>query len=48
VFPGFDPGATFDNVDATHWQINYAGNTLHETITFSNAAVLDPTDHVFV
>jgi Ca2+-binding RTX toxin-like protein len=47
TFSGFGPGATFTNIDAAHWQVNYAGGTLHETITFSNAAAVHPTDVLF-
>jgi microcystin-dependent protein len=47
-FVGYGPGATFTNIDATHWQVNYNGGTQHEIITFMNGAPIDPTDVVFM
>jgi Ca2+-binding RTX toxin-like protein len=47
-FVGYGAGATFDQIDATHWQINYAGNTQHEIITFANAASIHANDFVFL
>jgi Ca2+-binding RTX toxin-like protein len=47
-FVGYGPGATFTNIDSTHWQINYNGGTSHEIITFSNAASIHPSDFIFV
>ena len=44
---GYGAGATFTNIDATHWQINYNGGSLHEIITFSNGAAIDPSDVLF-
>jgi Ca2+-binding RTX toxin-like protein len=44
AFIGYGPGATFTQIDSTHWQINYDGNTHHEVITFLNAPVINPTD----
>jgi Ca2+-binding RTX toxin-like protein len=46
-FVGYGPGATFTNIDATHWQVNHNGGTLHEIITFMNAAAIDPSDFLF-
>jgi Ca2+-binding RTX toxin-like protein len=46
-FVGYGPGATFTNIDATHWQVNYSGGALHEIITFMNGAAIDPTDFLF-
>ena len=43
-FVGYGPGASFTNIDATHWQINYNGGASHDIITFSNAAAIDVTD----
>jgi Ca2+-binding RTX toxin-like protein len=40
-------GATFIQLDATHWQINSADNTIHDVITLANGATVDPTDYVF-
>jgi Ca2+-binding RTX toxin-like protein len=47
-FVGYGAGATFDQIDATHWQINYAGNSQHEIITFANAASIHANDFVFL
>ena len=47
-FVGYGSGATFTNIDVTHWQINYAGGTSHEGITFSNAASIHASDFLFV
>jgi Ca2+-binding RTX toxin-like protein len=48
VFSGYGAGATFTNIDATHWQVNYNAGANHDVITFSNAAAIDPTDFLFV
>jgi len=37
VFVGYGPGATFTNIDTTHWQVNYNGGASHDVISFSNA-----------
>ena len=47
-FVGYGPAATFTNIDATHWQVNYNGNASHDIITFSNAPAIDVTDFLFV
>jgi Ca2+-binding RTX toxin-like protein len=47
-FVGYGPGATFTNIDATHWQVNYAGGASHDVITFSNAASIDVNDVLFM
>jgi Ca2+-binding RTX toxin-like protein len=47
-FVDYGAGATFTNIDATHWQVNYNGGTQHEIITFMNGAPIDPTDVVFM
>lgn len=46
-FIGYGNGATFTQVDATHWQVNYSG-TLHEIITFQNGAPVDMSDLLFL
>jgi Ca2+-binding RTX toxin-like protein len=46
-FTGYGAGATFTNIDATHWQINYNGNTQHDIITFANAATIHASDYYF-
>jgi Ca2+-binding RTX toxin-like protein len=45
-FAGYGPGATFTNLDATHWRIDFAG--MQEVITFSNGASVHPSDFAFV
>jgi microcystin-dependent protein len=47
-FVGYGADATFTNIDATHWQVNFAGGNLHEVITFLNGATIDPTDVAFM
>ena len=47
-FVGYGPGASFTNIDATHWQVNFNGGSSHEIITFSNAASIIGNDFVFV
>jgi Ca2+-binding RTX toxin-like protein len=47
-FVGFGSGATFTNIDATRWQVNYNSGASHEIITFTNGASIDPTDVLFV
>jgi len=32
-FSGYDSGATFTQIDATHWQVNDNGNTPHDIIS---------------
>ena len=43
----YGPGATFTNIDATHWQVNYDGGTHHDVITFSNGASIHASDVLF-
>ena len=47
-FVGYGPGATFTNIDPTHWQVNYNGGSSHDIITFANAASIDATDFIFL
>jgi hypothetical protein len=47
-FVGYGAGATFTNIDATHWQVNYNGGTAHDVITFMNGAAIDASDFMFV
>jgi Ca2+-binding RTX toxin-like protein len=47
-FIGYGLGATFAQVDATHWVVNSADNTTHETITFSNAPAITAADFFFL
>jgi Ca2+-binding RTX toxin-like protein len=44
LFVGYGAGATFTQVDATHWQITYDGGASSEMITFSNAAAIPESD----
>ena len=46
-FVGYGAGATFTNIDATHWQINFNGGASHDIIGFTNAALIDGSDFVF-
>ena len=46
-FVGYGAGATFTNIDATHWQVNFNGGASHEVIAFMNGASIHPTDVVF-
>ena len=41
-------GATFVQIDATHWQINSASGLIHDVLTISNAASIHPTDYLFI
>lgn len=41
-------GATFTQIDATHWQVNSADGTLHEVITLANSAPVGAADYLFV
>jgi trimeric autotransporter adhesin len=47
-FVGYGAGATFTNIDATHWQVNYNTGTSHEVIAFMNGAAIDPSDFQFI
>lgn len=40
-------GATFVQIDATHWQINSADGLIHDIITIVNGASIDATDYIF-
>jgi serralysin len=47
-FVGYGVGATFTNIDAAHWQVNYNNGASHEVITFMNGASVDASDVVLV
>jgi hypothetical protein len=47
-FVGYGAGASFSNIDATHWQINYNGGSAHEIIALMNGAAVDASDVLFV
>src|SRR5262245_29609621 len=46
-FIGYGAGATFTNIDATHWQVNFNSSASHETIAFMNEAAIDSSDVLF-
>jgi len=48
LFVGYGGGATFTNIDATHWQVNFNGGASHDVITFMNGAAIDPSDFLFL
>jgi len=48
LFVGYGAGATFTNIDATHWQVNYNGGLSHDIITFADAASVHLSDYAFV
>ena len=41
-------GASFIQIDSTHWQINSADSLVHDVLTFSNAAAIHSSDFLFV
>ncbi|RJF88873.1 calcium-binding protein [Oleomonas cavernae] len=49
-FTGFGTaaaGATFVQIDATHWQVNSANGAIREVISFANAAAIHASDYTF-
>src|SRR5215207_101233 len=46
-FVGYCPGATFVQIDATHWQVNSGDGLVHETIAFQNGAPVHMSDVLF-
>jgi trimeric autotransporter adhesin len=46
-FVGYGAGATFTQIDATHWQVNYNFALSHDHITFMNGAAIHPSDYLF-
>ena len=51
VFRGYGTaaqGATFVQLDATHWQINSADGSIHDVITIENGGSIHSTDWEFV
>jgi Ca2+-binding RTX toxin-like protein len=46
-FVGYGSGATFTNIDANHWQVNYNSGASHEIIAFMNGAAIDASDVLF-
>jgi Ca2+-binding RTX toxin-like protein len=50
VFLGYGSaadGASFVQVDATHWSVNSADGLAHDVIAFSNAAAIHAYDYLF-
>ncbi|HEX8302688.1 Ig-like domain-containing protein [Sphingomonas sp.] len=47
-FVGYGAGATFTQIDATHWQVNYNAGASHDVITFDNAPAINTADFTFV
>lgn len=41
AFRGYGKGATFTQIDATHWHIQSANHLISEIITLSNAATIN-------
>ena len=41
-------GATFTQLDATHWRMNSSDGAVHDTITLSNGASVHASDFLFV
>ena len=51
IFSGYGTapeGATFTQVDATHWSINSADGQAQDVVTFTNAAAIHVSDYLFV
>jgi serralysin len=50
VFEGYgtaEEGATFTQIDLTHWQVTSADGSIVDVITFTNAASIDSGDYLF-
>jgi Ca2+-binding RTX toxin-like protein len=47
-FIGYGPGASFTQIDASHWQINSGDGLTHETITLQSGAAVHATDVLLV
>ncbi len=41
-------GATFTQVDATHWSINSSDGQAHEIVALTGAPAVHATDYIFV
>ena len=48
LFIGYGAGATFTQMDATHWEVNYNGGADHDVITFANSASVHASDYHFM
>ena len=47
-FVGYGAGATFTNIDATHWEVSYNRGASHDVIAFMNGPSIDATDFIFL
>jgi hypothetical protein len=47
-FIGYGPGASFTNIDAAHWQVNYNGGASYDVITFMNGTGINAQDVTFL
>jgi len=47
-FIGFGAGASFTQIDSTHWQLTYAAGAAQEIINIANAAAITPSDFWFL
>ena len=47
LFSGYGAGASFNNINATQWEIDY-NDASQEIITFENSASIDLSDCVFI
>ncbi|HYD88423.1 MAG TPA: M10 family metallopeptidase C-terminal domain-containing protein [Vitreimonas sp.] len=50
VFSGYGTeaqGASFTQIDETHWMINSADGRVHDVITLTNGATIDASDYIF-
>jgi Ca2+-binding RTX toxin-like protein len=50
LFEGYgtiEDGASFTQVDATHWQISSADGLINDVITLANGATIDQSDYLF-
>ncbi|MGD9814745.1 MAG: M10 family metallopeptidase C-terminal domain-containing protein [Hyphomonadaceae bacterium] len=48
LFVGYGAGATFTQIDATHWLITSGNGLITETITLANSASVHASDFIFV
>jgi Ca2+-binding RTX toxin-like protein len=48
LFVGYGAGASFTNMDATHWQVNYNGGLSHDILIFAGATSIHASDYAFI
>lgn len=48
MFHGYGAGASFEQIDSAHWQINSGDGMTHDLITFANYASVHPSDWFFI